>query len=526
VVQSKLADFTEPMKETINRFEVKDGFVTHPLINPEKVIAKGFQLSIASKAIGGSTLVVLPTGIGKTIIAILVSAEVLRNNGGKVVMVAPTRPLVDQHRSSFETFMVIDSMVTFTGSMKPDKRVEEWINARLIFSTPQTMNNDLGAGRYDLKDVSLLIIDEAHRCVGDYAYTGISSHYEGLVLALTASPGGDDKKIMEVVDNLKVEQVEARTDLDDDVRPHIKGIEVEWIRSELTDGMKEIKKLVDDFLLEKVKKLRKLGFVRNRKANLVSKKDILLARDEILKRYARNKGLMFGSIHNQSQAVLAYHCIELLETQGVNQCRSYLERMERKEKKSKSEIGFLRDERIIRTKSLTDRYRGPPHPKMEVLESILRESVKRNETAIVFTQIRDTIPLIMERLDGLRVRRFVGQAKGKDGKGLKQKEQKEILDQFRKRQFDVLLATSVGEEGIDIPDVDLVVFYEPIPSEIRTIQRRGRTGRSSRGRVVVLITSETRDEAYFWAERSRERKMGKVITWLSAKHAIHELSMK
>ena len=200
--------------------------------------------------------------------------------------------------------------------------------------------------------------------------------------------------------------------------------------------------------------------------------------------------------------------------------------MERKEKKSKAEKGFLRDERIIRTKSLTDRYSGPPHPKMEVLESLLRESVKRNETAIVFTQIRDTIPLIMDRLDGLRIKRFVGQAKGKDGKGLKQKEQKEILDQFRKRRFDVLLATSVGEEGIDIPDVDLVVFYEPIPSEIRTIQRRGRTGRSSRGRVVVLITTGTRDEAYFWAERSREKKMGKVITWLSAEHAIHELSLK
>ena len=132
----------------------------------------------------------------------------------------------------------------------------------------------------------------------------------------------------------------------------------------------------------------------------------------------------------------------------------------------------------------------------------------------------------MERLDGLRIRRFVGQAKGKDGKGLKQKEQKEILDQFRERRFDVLLSTSVGEEGIDIPDVDLVVFYELIPSEIRTIQRRGRNGRSSQGHVVVLITSETRDEAYFWAKKSREKKMGKVIIWLSAEHTIHELSMK
>jgi len=186
-----------------------------------------------------------------------------------------------------------------------------------------------------------------------------------------------------------------------------------------------------------------------------------------------------------------------------------------KEKRSKAEKGFLNDQRIQKTISLIKAYKGATHPKIDVLEDLLRSSVAKGETAIVFTQIRDTIPLIMEKLDGIKIRRFVGQAKGKDGKGLKQKEQKAILDQFRKREFNILIATSVGEEGIDIPDVDLVVFYEPIPSEIRTIQRRGRTGRSSGGRVIVLITSDTRDEAYLWAENKREKKMGKIITKLS-----------
>ena len=46
-----------------------------------------------------------------------------------------------------------------------------------------------------------------------------------------------------------------------------------------------------------------------------------------------------------------------------------------------------------------------------------------------------------------------------------------------------LVATSIAEEGLDIPEVDLVVFYEPIPSEIRYIQRRGRTGRKTAGNV-------------------------------------------
>ena len=166
---------------------------------------------------------------------------------------------------------------------------------------------------------------------------------------------------------------------------------------------------------------------------------------------------------------------------------------------------------------MLDAHDGSTHPKMDILVNFIRNAVGKGETAIIFTQIRDTIPLIMERLQEIRVERFVGQAKGKDGKGLKQREQKDILDRFRKREFDVLIATSVAEEGIDIPDVDLVVFYEPIPSEIRTIQRRGRTGRSSKGKVIVLITSKTRDEAYLWAERSREKKMGNIINWLHLK---------
>ncbi len=505
--------------ENVNTFNVKDGFVSHPLLRPNAIIAKDFQLNIASKALTKSTLVVLPTGIGKTIVAILVSAELFNKpeGSGKVVMLAPTRPLVEQHKSSFEHFLTITPTVMFTGSMDPKKRIKEWEKARIIFSTPQTMKNDLEKERYDLSNVSLLIVDEAHRCVGDYAYTSVVSNYNGLVLALTASPGGDNEKITEVIDNLKVELVDARTDRDDDVKKHIKGIEIEWLKTELTEGMKKIKKLLDEFLLEKVKKLRKLGFVRKKSAKMVSKKDLLQARAEITKRYARNKGLMFGSLHNQSQAIHAYHCVELLETQGVYQCGFYLDRMGTKEKRSKAEKGFLNDQRIQKTIYLIKAHKGVTHPKIDVLEDLLRSSVAKGETAIVFTQIRDTIPLIMERLEGIKIRRFVGQAKGKDGKGLKQKEQKAILDQFRKREFNILIATSVGEEGIDIPDVDLVVFYEPIPSEIRTIQRRGRTGRSSEGRVIVLITSDTRDEAYFWAENKRESKMSKIITKLSTR---------
>ena len=94
---------------------------------------------------------------------------------------------------------------------------------------------------------------------------------------------------------------------------------------------------------------------------------------------------------------------------------------------------------------------------------------------------------------------------------MSQKEQKEIIEKFKRNEFSVLIATCVAEEGIDIPDVDLVLFYEPIPSEIRSIQRRGRTGRSSVGKVLILYAKDTRDEAYLYSELKKEQKMHKIV---------------
>jgi ERCC4-type nuclease len=88
-----------------------------------------------------------------------------------------------------------------------------------------------------------------------------------------------------------------------------------------------------------------------------------------------------------------------------------------------------------------------------------------------------------------------------------QTEQQEVLEQFRAGEFEVLVSTSVAEEGLDVPEVDLVLFYEPVPSAIRSIQRKGRTGRQTDGRVVVLMAEDTRDEAYFWISKRQEDRM-------------------
>jgi Fanconi anemia group M protein len=88
---------------------------------------------------------------------------------------------------------------------------------------------------------------------------------------------------------------------------------------------------------------------------------------------------------------------------------------------------------------------------------------------------------------------------GKAGQtGLKQQEQVEVVQRFRDGITRVLVATRVGEEGLDISEVNLVVFYDNVPSSIRFVQRKGRTGRKNTGRLIVLIAKDTIDEAYYW----------------------------
>ena len=109
----------------------------------------------------------------------------------------------------------------------------------------------------------------------------------------------------------------------------------------------------------------------------------------------------------------------------------------------------------------------------------------------------------------------MGQASKQHDPGLTQEEQSSILRDFQSGTYNVLVATSIAEEGLDIPSVDFVIFYEPIPSEIRLIQRMGRTARKGFGKVEILIARGTADESHYWVSIARERKMRAVVASLS-----------
>ncbi len=512
-------------------WEVSQGMVVHPYLADGEIRALPFQLELSRIALDHDTLVVLPTGLGKTVIAGLVAAESLRRGPGKVLFLAPTRPLVQQHADTFGRWFRRLTRARFTGSVHHPVREGAWDSAEAVFATPEIVVNDLVAGRYDLKSVRLLVFDEAHRAVGKYAYVPIAERYwterprHGHVLGLTASPGGKDERVEEVVRHLRIDRVEARTRDDPGVQEYVQPVEVSFRSVRLPRPVTVIQNLLLRAGWEEARKLQKMGYLRKKPIGSLSVKDLIALRAEI---FARPGPMTrkFGPLFHQLILLHVHHAQDRLETQGVEPFLQYLDRVAAKPKVTRGDAAFLKLEWVAAARTAGLQFlrktREASHPKLDLLSTVVRETIEgaggRPVRILVFAQYRDTVQGIHDRLEreGWTVGRFVGQAtRDADDPGMNQKEQARVLEGFRAGLFPVLVATSVAEEGLDIPDVDLVVFFEAIPSEIRTIQRRGRTGRNAVGRVVVLLTQGTRDIGYQRAEARRERAMKRIVGQMS-----------
>ena len=513
-------------------WQVADGWVVHPLLRTGVVRALPFQIDLARVGLTDDLLVVLPTGLGKTVIAALLAAELLRRSDAKVLVLAPTRPLVQQHSESFGRWLVPMPTARFTGTVKRPVREGKWDTAAIVFATPEIVQNDLAAERYRLDEVGLVVFDEAHHAVGKYVYVPIAARYrserpeDGRVLGLTASPGGQDARIEEVVGALGVRRIEARSREDEGVKEYVQPTEVDFRWVDLSPTAERIRELLQEATRSTGHRLQKMGFLRKKPLANLSVKDLIALRAEI---FARPGPMVrrFGPLFHQLVLLHLHHALERLETQGLAPFAQYVDRVAGKEKVARGDAAFLKlpevvEARRIAAESLTAS-KESSHPKLDALVDLVRESLARPSDhpprILVFAQYRDTIQSIqsMLELQGWTVGRFVGQStRDADDRGMNQKEQARVLDGFRAGRFPILVASSVAEEGLDVPDVDLVVFFESVPSEIRAIQRRGRTGRSSLGRVTVLLTRATRDVSYQVAEVRREKAMKRIVRRLSA----------
>ena len=461
-----------------------------------KLTPRAYQLAICNSVKeNGNTLVVLPTGMGKTLIALMLIEEYRKK--GKCLFLTPTKPLAKQHHDSIIEVLGLDEkeVVLVTGENPPAKR-KEMYKKKIIVATPQTINNDL-KNKISEPDYELCVIDECHRAVGDYAYVPIAEALkQALIVGMTASPGGKRERIKEVLENLKMVNIEIRTSEDADVKPYVKKSTIKWINVQLSPKLRQIKANLDKLTSKYSRQLGAMGFP----PPIKHKGMFLKLREKILK--ARG-GYKYQALVKYSALWNVLHMSELLETQGIYPLRNYMEKVD--EKDSKSAKMLMKTEEIVEVKKLV--YSGnEDHPKLKKLIDLVK-SLKEKKM-IVFAQYRDQIKKIEDELNGngLDARQFVGKREG-----VTRKMQEKTISEFRKDYFNILVASSIAEEGLDIPKVDAVIFYEPIPSEIRSIQRRGRAARLKEGEVYVLMTSGTRDEYYYWSSQNKEKKMKKIL---------------
>ncbi|MGB9986978.1 DEAD/DEAH box helicase [Salarchaeum japonicum] len=494
-------------------------YVSRPLLTAGVIERRDYQVDLAERALSGNTLVCLPTGLGKTAVSLLVTAERLaEDSGGKALLLAPTKPLVEQHASFYRDALEIpdDEIVVFTGEVRPDDRAELWESARIVIATPQVVENDLVGSRVSLRDVVHCTFDECHRATGDYAYTYIAERYladaaDPLVTGMSASPGGNEEDIRQVCENLGITSVEVKTEDDDDVAAFTHDTDVEWERIELPDEIIEIRDKLNEVIQERLEALKELG-VTNTTQPDVSQKDLNRMRAQLRKLIDNDQSEGYEGMSAHAEVMKLRRAVELVETQSVESVRRYFERQRnaaRSSGASKASQRLVSEPRVKEAMRRVQEY-DDLHPKFRRVRMLLAETlgIEGGDRVIVFTESRDTAEALTEFLGNhFETERFVGQGDKDGSDGMTQTEQKDRLDAFSAGDFEVLVSTSVAEEGLDVPEVDLVLFFEPVPTAIRSVQRKGRTGRQDEGRVVVLMAEDTRDEAYFWISRRREKEM-------------------
>ncbi|GAB4327270.1 MAG: hypothetical protein Kow0069_34080 [Promethearchaeota archaeon] len=513
------------------------------LFNPAGLVPRDYQVSLAELCSRSDHLVVLPTGLGKTLVAAMVAGRVLKSAGAgsKVVVLAPTKPLVAQHLSSFHKHLDLpaDSLKLLTGEVTPERRAREFLAATVAFMTPETLRNDLDAGRYDLKNVSLVVFDEAHHARGDYAYCPVARRFKddnpsGLALGLTASPGNSQDQVAEVLRNLRVPagNVLALDRDDESVKRHVKRTRVERIVVDLPSQYVKVLRVLREFEAEYEATFGRLCEMDCE----LDPKDYANAgrRVKLLKVFQRRLSgnpsdpVPYKAVKVLGNLLRVGHYVDVVETQGLDVFVQTLARHFQEARKPSAAKGlreFVAHPRAGRLLNyLVQLGSVDPdslvHPKIKVLREVLSEALGRAPEirALVFAKLRDTVQLLQRAvvdLPGVRVSRFVGQSsKGKGrslDRGMSQKSQLETLEKFRRGDLNVLVATNVAEEGLDVVECDLVVMYDVVDSEVRMIQREGRTARHRAGRVVLLLTRGTKDELNYHVQRRKRRSMRETL---------------
>tara|TARA_B100001113_G_scaffold14368_1_gene11003 strand:- start:8896 stop:11466 length:2571 start_codon:yes stop_codon:yes gene_type:complete len=488
--------------------------LSHPNLR-DGVEARAYQLLAAKQAISGSTLLVMPTGLGKTAVQWMAMADALEGKG-KIVLVAPTTGLVAQQARMAKEFINLEKerIVTMTGSDRPAKREEIWKDAKIVMATPHVIRNDARNGRILLSEIDLLIVDEAHHATGSDSMAQLGDLYleaspNAMILAATASPGVKAGKVLEVIQRLGIERLHVTRRDDDLVQPYITSMDIKKHELNLPEKLHEIIRPLRILESEEAEFLSRSGFLVN--PGRITTAAIEEAQRRASAAIGRGDARGYDAAKRIGDLRRLHRLLDLLDTQGLKCAVKYLQRAKfEKDRKTKRFLSMPQVAELLREYKNGEEC----HPKPDLVTTLVENGLKNDGKVIVFTEYRDTVDNLLELLKNnpeIKPGKFVGQASKGSQIGMKQKEQIAQLQRFKDGEINVLVATSVGEEGLDVPAADSVILYEPVPSAIRAIQRRGRTARQRDGDVHILIAKGTRDEYVQQASMKREQSMYRTL---------------
>lgn len=501
-----------------------------------KKLYRDYQFNIIKTCLQTNTLVCLPTGLGKTMIASIIMYNFHKWFEGKIFFFAPTKPLISQQKISFiKLFPSLKNIVIeINGLISNKKREELYIEKKIFFLTPQTLDNDLKLFLIQKEKISLLIFDEAHKAQKNYAYTTIinklyeqNSKNKFRIIGLSASPGSSNESIQNIINNLHIKQIEFRTEKDSDIIPFIFNKNINIIEIESNINISKIEYLINCLIENRLIVMKKYKIINekiNAKYLFVNK---LLHYHKIFKEKIKDYEHEIGP----NMICEIYQCFSLLfqllsckkklVTEGLESFKNGIKKIDcnsfslnknnfeystaKKNLINSPEFQEIKNEIIKSQNSENSNLLDKTHPKLIKLKSILINQLNliktQNSKIIIFSEYKDTTYeiqkylLSQKELNELSFSVFTGQ-----NKNFKQKEQINIMNKFIEGKINILIATSIAEEGLDIGEVDLIICYDfNSSSPIKLIQRFGRTGRKRNGNVIVLAMKGEEKSKYFRA---------------------------
>ncbi|BFZ53397.1 3'-5' DNA helicase [Savitreella phatthalungensis] len=508
-------------------------------VYPTNFSQRDYQFNMIQSALYTNLLIALPTGLGKTFIAAVVMYNWYRwAPRSKLFFLAPTKPLVGQQIDACYSICGIPArdMAEMTGSIDVAKREAAYRQRRVFFMTPQTFENDLRKGIIEPRDISCVVVDEAHHATGNYAYVNCVSlireqHDSFRILALTATPGKTVEIVQEVVDSLHISRIEIRNDASIDIRQYVHGKDVDTVVLDLPPDMLQLQEQLSALMRPLLQKLLSIGVGMSGDPAKLSVFAVKSACDRWRNMTARN-GPNLGIVYNTGAylSTLA-HGMTMLNEHGVRPFLTMMTELdEAGSAAGRSKLppsvrgndGWHNMLREMRRLTSDPGYYG--HPKLDKLSAVLlnhfsqaEDAGEKGTRAMVFTSLRvsaDAILAILKQHAPLiRPTPFFGQGKGSSGakeSGMTQKEQKATIAQFKQGKYNVIVATSVGEEGLDIGEIDLIICYDTSSSPARMLQRMGRTGRKRDGKVFILCCRGKEENAWIKAKDSHRVMSSKI----------------